>query len=424
MKFSIKLPRLQDILLVYFFSMQFLRSYVFSHLPGGNMLALLCLVSLIAATMLKDRNFIYKYKDIFIYFGLLVAIFGFQFIINPSTRVWLTREFGIGIALIVGGIFAYPVLRLQDDFDKMIRGLKIAALLQGLMYAKMALEPIRKGYWEYTQFGVLKRSSSNMSWSYGLLFVICICAYMVIVEKKKYMSIPIAAGLAGILLYGSRGTIISFIIGTALTILFYNNDRQDYRKYVIVIAAALVVVFVFSDTGVNLIAGLAEKYEWDSRFIRSFVNAAQGDSSFSDESSGRDKIWKLVVKLISEKPLGYGVMGHRNAIYRIGIKWGYSHNIFLDILAEWGVIIGSALIILAGTGIMRFLLLVKNKPEKLLFIIFITVSCELLLSGYMWIHYGVWALLALYINHFVFGWTKERPIDTLLKLIKYKGAKK
>ena len=102
MKFSIKLPRLQDILLVYFFSMQFLRSYVFSHLPGGNMLALLCLVSLIAATMLKDRNFIYKYKDIFIYFGLLVAIFGFQFIINPSTRVWLTREFGIGIALIVG----------------------------------------------------------------------------------------------------------------------------------------------------------------------------------------------------------------------------------------------------------------------------------------------------------------------------------
>ncbi|MBR6968595.1 MAG: O-antigen ligase family protein [Ruminococcus sp.] len=424
MKFSIKLPRLQDILLIYFFSLQFMRRYIFSHLPGRNVLALLCLVALIAATMLKDKNFIYKYKDIFIYFGTIVVIFGFQFIINPETRVWLTREFGIGIALIMGGIFAYPVIRLQDDFSRMIRGLKISALLLGLMYAKMVLEPIRKGYWEYTQFGKIMRNSSNMSWSYGVLFVICVCSYMIIAEKKKYMCIPVAAGLAGILLYGSRGTIISFVIGTALTILFYNNDKQDYRKYIVVIAAALAVAFVFSDTGISLIAGLAEKYELDSRFIRSFVRASQGDSSFSDESSGRDRIWKLVIKLIAEKPLGYGVMGHRNAIYSIGIKWGYSHNIFLDLLAEWGVLVGSALILLAGAGIMRFLLVVKNKPEKLLFIMFITVSCELLLSGYMWIHYGVWALLALYINHFAFNWTKDRPIDMLLKLIKHKGAKK
>jgi hypothetical protein len=399
--------------------------YVFSKFSGGYKIALLILILLIAVTMMKNVNFLSKYKDIILYFSVIVILFGVQFLIHPYTRVWIKRSFGVYTALLIGcGIFAYPVIRLQDDILKMVKGLKISALLVGAMYAIMSIERIRRGYWTYTSFGVVTHTVSNMSWSYGVLFVVCVCAYMLIIEKKKYMAFPVAAGLVGILLYGSRGTIISFAIGVVLTLFFLDNKKRDYRKIILIISAAIVVMFIFSDTGTKLISDVVTKLGWEnSRFIKTFLKTTQGDSSIADESSGRDRIWKLVIQLIKDKPLGYGVMGHREYIYNIHIKWGYSHNIFLDILAESGVIIGSIVILLGFVGIARYLLKVENKTEKFIFIMFITVSCELLLSGYIWIHYGIWSILAIYMNHFVFKWNDDNKIKKQIQSI-IKGAKK
>ena len=117
-------------------------------------------------------------------------------------------------------------------------------------------------------------------------------------------------------------------------------------------------------------------------------------------------LYSFVLGLIQKKPLGYGLMGQRSLIYDYGYKWGYSHDLFLDLLVEYGVILGGLIIILLFVGIGYFLTKVKNIQEKMLFIVFLTVSCEMLLSNYYWLHYGLWALLGLFVNHFVSDWTR------------------
>ncbi len=103
-------------------------------------------------------------------------------------------------------------------------------------------------------------------------------------------------------------------------------------------------------------------------------------------------------------------MRHRKASFRFGIKWGYSHNLFLDWLAEYGVLFGSLAIFGLFFMIVR-LFRKSNEPiERMLLILIITVSCEMLFSGYYWIHFGIWSILALYVNHFKDRWQQQRQL--------------
>ena len=90
----------------------------------------------------------------------------------------------------------------------------------------------------------------------------------------------------------------------------------------------------------------------------------------------------------------------RNAVYGIGMKWGYSHEIFLEILVSFGWLFGSIIIIIAVVGIIRFFRDSKIAEEKMLFILFLTIGFELLLSNTLWLHCAPWVLMGLYANHF------------------------
>lgn len=58
------------------------------------------------------------------------------------------------------------------------------------------------------------------------------------------------------------------------------------------------------------------------------------------------------------------------------------------------------IIITMIVGIVCFFVKVRIKDGKLLFIIFLTMSFELLLANTIWLHCAPWALMALYVNHF------------------------
>ncbi|MEE3405699.1 MAG: O-antigen ligase family protein, partial [Acutalibacteraceae bacterium] len=373
-------------------------------------LMLLGLAGLTGLIIVKEPNGLVRYADIIILYALMAVLLGTAFWLDPARRIWLSRDFGVKTALLTGGIFAYPAIRFQKTPKQLFRNLKAAILIRGVYYMYQVLEPIRTGYWQYEQFGVIKRSQSHMTWSYGVLMVIAVLSIMAIQEKKRILFIPVGIGLIGILLYGSRGSIVSYAIGAALYILFGERKKLELKKIVIILLAVIFVAFVFSDLGASTVEMLAQRTGIKSRFITTYLNMMQGDKSMDSESNGRDRIWALVLGMIREKPLGYGPMGHRNAIYRIGIKWGYSHNLFLDWLAEYGVLFGSLAIFGLFFMIVR-LFRKSNEPiERMLLILIITVSCEMLFSGYYWIHFGIWSILALYVNHFKDRWQQQRQL--------------
>ncbi|MBR3043371.1 MAG: O-antigen ligase family protein [Oscillospiraceae bacterium] len=408
---------LNDLLCIYYFLLPVLQLTFFPLVPFGGYLSLIGLSGLIVLVISKEPNCLVRYADILILYGVLAALLVVAFILHPERRVWIMRDYGVKTILLQGGIFAYPTIRLQKTPEQFFRNLKISIIIRGVYYAYMALEPLRNGYWLIEQFGSVQHFASNMTWSYGVLMVVSVLSVMALQEKKKILFVPVGIGLLGILLYGSRGSIVCYAIGAVLFILFGERKKLKLKKVVIILVAVVFVAFIFSDFGANTVALLAQRTGIKSRFITTYLNMMQGNKSLDSESSGRDRIWKLVLSMIRERPLGYGMMGHRNAIYRIGIKWGYSHNLFLDWLAEYGVFFGSLLII--GLIFMN-VRMIRNNPlslERLLMILFITLSCEMLFSAYYWIHFGIWSILALYVNHFKGRWHEVRKGTDMERIV-------
>lgn len=396
----IKIPKFENVLLFYYFTMPIWRDFIFSHFPGGSHTgSFLILLGLIFIVIIKRVNYLEKYADVFLFYGVIGILFLFKFWGNPDMSDWIHRTYGLQSVITWGGLLAYVVIRLQWNFENMLNCLKKAGIVLGIYYAWKSLEVIRNGYWTYIQFDIERHSSSNMSWSYGVLMAICFISIYLFKDKKKIVIFPIALGVIGILVYGSRGTLIGFLIGIVLLIIFYNSGRMSRRSYFILFLFAGLGIFFLSDTGLTIISTTLKNAGLNSRFIDSLVDFSF--SNFEETSNGRWIIWITVAELIKNGPFyGYGVMGERNAVYSVGMKWGYSHNVFLEILSNFGWLIGSIILTFAIISIIRFFKNSKNADEKLLFILFMTIGFELLLSNSIWLHCAPWALMALYKNHF------------------------
>lgn len=396
-----KLPTAEKFLLFYYFTMSIWHDHLFVKLPSGWIIRPLILWFLIVIVLVKQRRRINNYLDILVFYLVIFLLFFFKFFGDNDMTVWLNRPYGVLSVVTWGGIYSYAVFRLQRNAQDILDVLKKTGVVLGIYYAWRVLEVISNGYWTIVRFDVVEQSSSNMSWSYGVLMAICFIAIYMLREKKTWIIIPILIGLFGILLYGSRGTAICFLLGSLAILLFYNEGKMETKSYIILSLGIVLAIFVFSDTGLMLISEWLNNAGLSSRFIDSLINF--DTSSFDVTSNGRLLIWTTLANMIGNGPFyGYGVFGERNIIYNLGMKWGYAHNIFFEIMVAFGWLGGSIIIIAMLIGIIRFFKKVKNKDERLLFIIFLTISFELLLSNTMWLHYGPWALLALYVNHFKF----------------------
>lgn len=396
----VKIPSSEKVMLFYYFTMPIWRDHFFAFVPGGWLLCPVFLWCLIFFTLLKQPKNLTQYIDIITVYFVIFFLFLFKFWGNSDMSEWVTRTYGVLSVLTWGGIYSYAVIRLQKNIKDILNVLKKTGIFLGIYYAWRSLEVLQNGYWTYTQFDVVRQTTSNMSWSYGVLMALCFLAIYLLVEKKKWVIPPICLGIVGILVYGSRGTLIAFLIGVVFVILLYNNGKMTLKNYFILFLGVGLGLFFLSDAGLTIIANALENAGLSSRFIESLLEFNL-DNNIESTLNGRWAIWMTVIEMIKDGPFyGYGVFGERNAVYGIGMKWGYSHNIFLELLVSFGWLIGGLIIILMVACLIRFFIKVKDKNEKLLFIIFLTISFELLLSNTIWLHCAPWALMGLYVNHF------------------------
>lgn len=397
MKIVIKKPQMESMVLMYFLLLPVFRDFIFSHIPLGNYLMDLFLIISIALCALLNSSRKSEYYDLLLVYGLIILLFAFKFITDPSITVWLTRDYGVRHIFIFGGIFGYGVVRIQRDTGQMLNTMKKSGIVLGLYYFYKSIEVIRNGYWSFFQFGQYRKSGTNMSWSYGVLLSMCLIGIFILIDKRISFIALLSIGLLGIMIYGSRGTVVAFALGLFMIVLFVNEGKLKFRNYLIIFAFIGLTVFVFSDTGITIITNWFREHGLNSRFL-SLLTLQQ---SFDIASSGRARLWARVIEMIKERPVwGYGVFGERNEVFSLGFLWGYSHNIGLELLVSFGIPIGGLMIIGMLIGIIRFFISSKDKKERLIFVIFLTVSFELLFSNSIWLHYGFWCLLGLYVNHF------------------------
>ena len=109
---------------------------------------------------------------------------------------------------------------------------------------------------------------------------------------------------------------------------------------------------------------------------------------------GRDLVYQNIIKGILDKPyIGMGLAGDR----RIN-GGGYAHNLLLEILADYGIVLGTILIVSLVFLIVKYLF-IKDKEIYNMYIIWLSLGfVHFMVSGSYLIDLRFWILMGLIAN--------------------------
>ena len=181
--------------------------------------------------------------------------------------------------------------------------------------------------------------NDDMEAAYRMLPSIMYLIYYASV-KKQVVYIAIAGVLSTvILIFGTRGPIVCMLVYVALLTIYYSFKSRNLKKLLIllIIFAIVLSIFIFDSLFIEVTSVLSKAFEKIGFSTRIFTFIIEGDIT---ASKGRESLAKQAVEAIIENPMwGYGITADR-AMFGI-----YPHNMFLEILCQYGIVFGSLLII-------------------------------------------------------------------------------
>lgn len=161
---------------------------------------------------------------------------------------------------------------------------------------------------------------------------------------KPHLAILII-NTAAMLWLGSRGPAAALLIGIIIAVLFspHLRNRMFWQRTVAAITTGSILSILLP----------APTIGWFGALQR-FWN---GSGEPSEVSSGRTDIWLETFRLISEQPwLGYGGLQFQRINVAAEGFFKHPHNSVLQFIFDWGLIGGSAMLLLLALAYFRLLL--------------------------------------------------------------------
>ena len=393
---------LRGLSLVLFFAQEAFRVLIATVLPflSYNMtvylIILLMYFPLILSLVLRRKSNGYLIRFL-ICLGLVAAIFFVTYLIHPEYSYWFFESsYPIGARIFRPNQFLYAFLFVSavDDPDELIKYMKVVAYILLAYYSYRLLRARMLGYWitTTTAQGPM-RTAYDLNYGYDHLIVLTTFTCCAFREKKKYYFILSGISLVEILLGGSRGPLISVAILFLIMYLRYKDQFSKLARFAVFLGIALLLALYFLAGMQVILVGLGTVfgYIFGGSSARTIQMIIGGQVLF--DNSGRTKLYSMAIDMIKNGFWGYGAYGDRYVIGRI--YWvGYCHNIFLELLIDYGWIIGGILCISIVVNSLKMLITCKNESWWICFVIFFVPSMKLLLSGSYWYLEAFWACIA------------------------------
>lgn len=258
---------------------------------------------------------------------LFLFVISIELVLHPSST-----EFIIG-----GSVFEYIVFQPSvmltalwfsfiglavSDFGELgsllYKGARLGVVGAALTYGLMLIGGIAIHY-------------DDMSTAYGISFGLCI---LVAFAKSKTDWFCVLLGAVCLVLAGTRGPIVSFLLSIILRLLC--SEESMRKKTVGIVILASVGFVLVSNVGAKLMMTLNEFFSAMGVSNLRLLDYMNNDMLF--EGSGREDFFRIIVEAIKEHPIvGYGIGGDRSLLDGF-----YVHNLVLEIFTSLGVIVGSA----------------------------------------------------------------------------------
>ncbi|MDE7364423.1 MAG: O-antigen ligase family protein, partial [Ruminococcus sp.] len=277
--------------------------------------------------------------------GFVNVIATFFFYLNPSAYKIMMRIYGFVPPGTIGGTLGYRA-GLADHYSQ--NGIFISIVIMGLGSFLVAY---------------LNKKNKKKSPKILVIFIMFILSN------------------AAMLLTSKRGPFI-FSALTLITIYFIGSNEKISKnivKFMIILVAVAVLILI----AINYIPELSVTFE------------RLGDSGNDDNSQARFEMWKLAFRIFKENPIiGEGTYSYREE-YALTFpsfddRYSYlnTHNVYLQVLAENGII-GFGLFLLAGSfSIIKTVKLVfeLKKWKRLPLTLYATVLFALSMQIYFFIY--------------------------------------
>lgn len=248
------------------------------------------------------------------------------------------------------------------------------------------------------------RTDNYMNTSYNLLFITCLCIFKAFSEKRVLYAVLAGVNSIYILMAGASGVVLTIVV---VVIAMLHSNLKKNTKILATMACVVVgmIIFVYYQ---NFLSMLAEIFP-DSRTVNKVI-----ESNFF--TTPRFKIWKYITGYICKSPFKInGIFADRVIItygnlntdklgqYVLLEQMGglYAHNIVLECIAQFGIIIGIILIlkfISMANNYRKYVLKNECSTEKKNFVLCIAYMAmvPLMVSSSYLVSFNFWMLLGIF----------------------------
>lgn len=233
------------------------------------------------------------------------------------------------------GIISYLFFRYCDDKERLLKDFAVLSILMTL--AMLILLP---------NLGQENMNDNTYSQYYAyMIFPACIISTNEMIRRKSilYGAVAVISFLLTFLM-GGRGPVVFALLFFAIRIIKEPIHRGG--KLIATLAVGGIGTYVYFNMYSILIGieQLSNSFNLNNRIIAKFLAGSLYES-------GRENIYHAALKVIGEHPLtGVGIGTDRIEIARVlneaSAGGKYSHNFFIDLFVQFGIIIGAVLIVL------------------------------------------------------------------------------
>jgi len=309
-----------------------------------------------------------------------LGLIGFS-AINENNRVLIIKNL-FHVSTFTFVLLCPILIFLIGDPHRLLIGFKKIGYIIVFVYSAALIQGARSGHeYDYITLG----STMIPFWA--------VILQNYFLNRKK--TDGIIALLSGIImcLFASRGIGVSVIGTFVIFLLLYTNYR---KKIILAIAAASLFLCREKLIEVlNLVYNYFLSQDINIRFLYTLINFGTDNMSDVKLTSGRNIIWQLTLEKIAKSPwTGYGLYGDRAQLVSYAADL-YVHNIELQIILQFGCIVGGCIIVYI---IYMFYKMVKGFDDwTLLYISFFIptiISLQFSMEYYLHIHF--WMTVAMY----------------------------
>ncbi len=321
----------------------FLKVFIGKVLGNPELGQLVMVIIIVILVLLSIKYFVsnLKFRDYFIFFVMLMTYIYYMY--NSIVQYYLVEKVNYIIFQCLSMVLIGT--SLKSEHIEWLHKVSIAAISALVIYI-------------FT-FGKETYSEQAMAHSYAMLTYTCLIYYYYIVKNNKIDLIFLIIGYSLILFMGSRGPFIllNLFLISGIILFSQKNYRNKFIRLVFIFIVSLIIYLLF-DQILELSLNLSNDLGLSSRVLEKMTDR----TVFQDD--GRNDIYEsMITALKSRLWTGYGLAGDRYLID------SYSHNIFIELIISFGIIIGPILILILLITIVKSFYKQRLNPKGIILLV-------------------------------------------------------